>query len=84
MTEPRKTAASPGSFDLVELANARMPFGKYQGRYLVELPEAYFVWFQRKGFPRGRLGEMLAAVIELKVNGLEHLLAPLRNPTENG
>ncbi len=84
MTSPRETAATPGSFDLVELANTRMPFGKYQGRYLMDLPEAYFVWFQRKGFPRGRLGEMLAAVYEIKLNGLEHLLAPLRNPPAGG
>ncbi|HEY4363395.1 MAG TPA: DUF3820 family protein [Bryobacteraceae bacterium] len=69
--------------DLVELANARMPYGKYQGRYLVDLPDAYFVWFSRNGFPEGKLGRMLAAMNEIKANGLEHLLRPLRLPTTN-
>jgi uncharacterized protein (DUF3820 family) len=64
--------------DLTELANARMPFGKFKGRYLADLPDAYFVWFQRKGFPPGKLGQMLAATQELKANGLEKLLVPLR------
>lgn len=66
--------------DLTELANARMPFGKYKGRYLTELPDAYFVWFSRKGFPAGKLGHQLAAMQELKLNGLEKLLVPLRRP----
>ena len=66
--------------DLTELANARMPFGKYKGRYLADLPEAYFVWFNRQGFPPGKLGHMLAAMQELKTNGLEKLLVPLRRP----
>ncbi|MEP7353739.1 MAG: DUF3820 family protein [Acidobacteriota bacterium] len=64
--------------DLVELANARMPFGKYKGRYLTDLPDAYYVWFSRKGFPEGKLGQMLAAMHEIKLNGLEKLLIPLR------
>jgi uncharacterized protein len=64
--------------DLVELANARMPFGKYKGRYLLELPDAYYVWFQRKGLPEGKLGQMLASAHEIKTNGLEYLLEPLR------
>jgi len=64
---------------LTELANTRMPFGKYKDRYLIDLPIAYLVWFSRKGFPEGRLGQMLAEVHEIKANGLEKLLAPLRN-----
>jgi uncharacterized protein (DUF3820 family) len=64
--------------DLTELANARMPFGKYKDRYLVDLPESYLVWFSREGFPDGKLGRMLASVLEIKINGLEKLLAPLR------
>jgi len=55
------------------LSAMRMPFGKYKGLRLVELPEPYLVWFSRKGFPDGRLGEMLAAVYEIKRNGLEYL-----------
>ncbi len=62
---------------LYKLANARMPFGKHTNRRLIELPESYLIWFSRKGFPKGELGTMLQAVLELKVNGLEHLLEPL-------
>lgn len=63
---------------LIELAEYRMPFGKYQGRRLVDLPEPYVVWFAQKGFPKGRLGELLRIVYEIKVNGLEYLFEPLR------
>jgi uncharacterized protein (DUF3820 family) len=62
---------------LVELANARMPFGRFAGRRLVELPEGYLVWFQQQGWPEGRLGEQLAAILEIKHNGLAYLLDPL-------
>lgn len=60
------------------LAEMRMPFGKYQGRLLIDLPERYVVWFANNGFPEGRLGRMLQTVYEIKVNGLEYLFAPLR------
>ena len=69
------------SFDaqlLTELARMKMPFGKYTGRRLIDLPEPYVVWFSQNGFPRGRLGEMLRIVYEIKVNGLEYLFDPLR------
>ncbi len=62
---------------LLELARMRMPFGKYQGLRLIDLPEPYVVWFARQGFPEGKLGEMLRAVYEIKVNGLEFLFEPL-------
>ncbi len=58
---------------LLELAATRMPFGKYRGRRLVDLPEPYVVWFYGQGFPPGKLGEMLHTVYEIKVNGLEYL-----------
>ena len=64
--------------ELTELANTRMPYGKYKDLYLTDLPDAYLVWFSRKGFPEGRLGQMLAAMHEIKSNGLEKLLVPLR------
>jgi uncharacterized protein (DUF3820 family) len=64
--------------ELLELAGARMPFGKYQGRRLIDLPESYLVWFSGQGFPVGRLGRMLQAVYEIKLNGLEFLFDPLR------
>lgn len=66
---------------LLELAAMRMPFGKYRGRLLIDLPEPYVVWFAGQGFPRGKLGEMLAIVYEIKVNGLEYLFEPLRQRT---
>jgi uncharacterized protein len=62
---------------LVALANATMPFGKYAGRLLLDLPEPYVIWFARKGFPKGELGEQLASIQSIKENGLEHLLRPL-------
>jgi uncharacterized protein (DUF3820 family) len=62
---------------LLELAAARMPFGTYKGRRLVELPEHYVVWFAGQGFPPGKLGEMLQTVYEIKVNGLEYLFETL-------
>ncbi len=62
---------------LVELAETRMPFGRYKGRLLMHLPEPYLVWFAREGLPPGKLGRQLALVLELKTHGLEHLIAPL-------
>lgn len=64
--------------DLEKLAAYRMPFGKYKDRLLIDLPEDYLVWFRQKGFPEGRLGEMLASVYEIKLNGLEYLFNRLR------
>ncbi|RQW77442.1 MAG: hypothetical protein EHM51_01770 [Geobacter sp.] len=63
---------------LIELAAMRMPFGKYAGWRLIDLPEPYVVWFAGQGFPEGKLGIMLRAVYEIKVNGLEYLFDPLR------
>lgn len=68
--------------DLTHLANARMPFGQYKDRYLIDLPDHYLVWFQRHGFPEGKLGLMLRSVLEIRTNGLEKLLIPLRRNTE--
>ena len=63
---------------LIELAEMRMPFGKYKGCRLIDLPEPYVVWFSQNGFPRGKLGEMLSIVYEIKANGLEYLFDPFR------
>ncbi|MFZ2949733.1 MAG: DUF3820 family protein [Desulfuromonadaceae bacterium] len=62
---------------LLELAATKMPFGKYRGRRLVDLPEHYVVWFAGQGFPPGKLGDMLRTVYEIKVNGLEYLFDKL-------
>ena len=63
---------------LLELIRARMPYGKYKGRFLCDLPEPYLVWFHQKGFPAGKLGTQLSAMYEIKMNGLEYLLKPLK------
>lgn len=62
---------------LIAAINQKMPFGKYAGRKLLHLPEPYLVWFHSKGFPQGKLGEQLALIYEVKLNGLEGMLAPL-------
>lgn len=64
---------------LLAVANTVMPFGKYQGRMLIALPEEYLLWFARKdGFPEGKLGELMALALVIKTEGLEHLLQPLQ------
>jgi uncharacterized protein len=63
---------------LLKFANVKMPFGKYAGRLLIDLPEPYVVWFRQKGFPEGELGKMLSLLYEIKVNGLEYLFDPFR------
>jgi uncharacterized protein (DUF3820 family) len=68
---------TPDFDDLVKMANMKMPFGKYQGRNLVNLPESYLIWFNKEGYPAGELGRLLAQMYEIKVNGLEHLIRPL-------
>jgi len=69
----------PDPHILLELANTKMPYGKYAGRFLIDLPEPYLVWFYQQGFPKGKLGEQLQFLYEIKLNGLEYLLNPLRN-----
>jgi hypothetical protein len=63
---------------LTQLVNMKMPFGKYQGKLICNLPESYLVWFNQKGFPPGKLGILLATMYEIKLNGLEYLLQPLK------
>jgi uncharacterized protein (DUF3820 family) len=63
--------------ELVKLANMRMPFGKFKGRLLIELPEPYLVWYKQKGFPNNTLGRQLELMLEIKINGLEELIYPL-------
>lgn len=71
---------NPDHQALIELANAKMPFGKYAGRYLVDLPEAYVLWFKGQGYPSGKLGEQMRSIEEIKTNGLEALIRPLIRP----
>ncbi|WP_207425381.1 DUF3820 family protein [Pedobacter sp. SYSU D00535] len=64
---------------LMELVTMRMPYGKYKGTLLCNLPEPYLVWYHSKGFPTGKLGMLLHTMYEIKLNGLEYLIAPLKN-----
>jgi uncharacterized protein (DUF3820 family) len=63
---------------LLQLVKIPMPFGKYKNYLLCDLPVAYLEWFQRKGFPKGKLGILLETMYEIKINGLEYLLTPLK------
>ncbi len=65
--------------DLFSLARMKMPYGKYAGRPLIDLPERYVVWYYTNGLPKGKLGRLLALLYEIKANGLEYLLDPLRS-----
>ncbi len=64
--------------DLLKLVTMPMPYGKYQGRMLADLPGHYLNWFAREGFPKGELGRLLALMQEIDHNGLSNLLKPLR------
>ncbi|MGJ8684921.1 MAG: DUF3820 family protein [Nonlabens sp.] len=68
---------------LIELAWYKMPFGQHKGRFLSELPEPYYVWFRRKGFPDGKLGRYMTTVYDMKVNGIEDILREIRRKTVN-
>ncbi|MEN7547085.1 DUF3820 family protein [Rapidithrix thailandica] len=63
---------------LLDLVNYKMPFGKYEGRLICNLPQHYLAWFSREGFPPGKLGMLLSTMYEIQHNGLEYLLEPLK------
>ncbi|MEC5144472.1 DUF3820 family protein [Chitinophaga sp. 212800010-3] len=63
---------------LRQLVVMKMPFGKYKDVVLCDLPVSYLEWFQRNGFPKGKLGMLLETMLVIKMNGLSQLLAPLR------
>lgn len=63
---------------LYKLVIAKMPFGQFKGRNIISLPVHYLEWFHRKGFPNGVLGQQLATMYEIKTNGLEHILDPIK------
>lgn len=75
----RASAAGVEADDLRQLVTVRMPYGKYRGRLIADLPGAYLAWFARQGFPDTALGRLLALMLELDHNGLSTLLDPLRN-----
>ena len=63
---------------LIELIEMKMPFGKYKGRFLIDLPEPYLVWFRQKGFPKGKIGVLLQLCYEIKLNGLEKMVKSIK------
>ncbi|MDP2414555.1 DUF3820 family protein [Daejeonella sp.] len=63
---------------LKDLVSIAMPYGKYKGRLICDLPEYYLVWYENRGFPEGKIGVLLATMYEIKLNGLEYLLKPIR------
>jgi uncharacterized protein len=73
-----ENALQPNGEMLKQLVHMKMPFGKYKDVLLCNLPVSYLEWFQRKGFPKGKLGILLQTMYEIKLNGLEYLLEPLK------
>ena len=69
--------------DLLRLLDTPMPYGKYQGRYLADLPGQYLNWYAPVGFPKGEVGRLLALMQEIDHNGLSWLLDPLRATVED-
>ena len=63
---------------LIKIANTPMPFGKYKGRMLVDVPDEYLLWFAKKGFPKGELGELMELTLALKIEGLDSVIRPLK------
>lgn len=73
------------SEEVIAAAGLRMPFGKFEGTRLIDLPEPYVVWFKQQGFPKGKLGQQMALIYEIKANGLEKLIRPLlEHPPKTG
>ena len=69
---------SASNKQLLKVLETKMPFGKYKGRVLINLPEPYLVWFRQKGFPKGSLGNLLQLVYEIKLNGLEQMVKSIK------
>lgn len=84
MQQSMAEQAYPDSEILKDLVKMKMPFGKYKGTTLCDLPVSYLEWFSSKGFPEGKLGMQLATIYEIKINGLAHLLDPLKRQLRNG
>ena len=70
--------STPNGQVIIDLVSIKMPFGKFKGLLLCDLPVSYLEWFKSKGFPEGKMGMLLATIYEIKLNGLEDLLKPLK------
>ncbi|MXV52064.1 hypothetical protein GS399_13875 [Pedobacter sp. HMF7647] len=64
---------------LIDLVRNKMPYGKYKGVLIADIPEHYLVWLKQNGFPAGKLGMLLSTMYEIRLNGLTYLLKPLRD-----
>lgn len=69
--------------DLDNIANMRMPFGRFKNERLIDLPEPYLLWFVDRGFPSGKLGDLMQKTLAIKINGLEQLIYPLKRNTQD-
>lgn len=81
MLDPKKAVPSVNQPDpalLKNLVEFKMPFGRFEGRYLCDLPVSYLEWFERKGYPNGKLGMLMQTAYVIKLNGLDELLNPLK------
>ncbi len=68
---------------LIKLASMPMPFGKYAGKTLIDLPETYLIWFANKGFPEGELGQLLGLCLEIKTQGVDEVVQGLKHRINN-
>ncbi|MFN8254212.1 MAG: DUF3820 family protein [Bacteroidales bacterium] len=73
----------PNNKLLLELLETRMPFGKFKGTFIIDLPEYYLLWFEQNGLPKGKLGDMLGLAYEIKLNGLEAMVKSIPIPKSN-
>lgn len=69
---------NPQQQHLIDLVKTKMPYGKYKGTYVSDLPEFYLVWYRNKGFPKGKLGTLMATAYEIRLNGIEKILDPIK------
>ena len=68
----------PDKEKLIELAKYKMPFGKYKDEFLIDIPEYYYTWFRQKGFPKGKLGDMMQQLHDIKINGLDEIIHEIK------
>jgi len=77
-------SVQPDSKILIEIVQTKMPFGKYKGTMICDLPVYYLEWLRSKGFPPGKMGMLLSSVYEIKINGLNSILTMVKNALKNG